>query len=90
MDQQKVDSRSPEMQKIMVALHESIASKPFSSLEETQAFVAQFMTQRNRSARNEFAGLSPEQMHRILHFPFDSPDLVTVAKLLPQQPTAPV
>ena len=45
-------------------------------MDELQALVANVADRRNRGARADFHGLSPEQMHRLLHFPFTSPHLV--------------
>ena len=35
---------------------------------------------------DDFHGLSPEQMHRFLHMPFESPDLVTFPPVLQVEP----
>jgi hypothetical protein len=48
------------------------------------------MRQRNRAPVADFHGLSPEQMHCILHFPFDSPSLVTYATVVAGEPKAPI
>jgi hypothetical protein len=48
------------------------------------------MKQRNQAPMDDFHGLSPEQMHRILHFPFDSPNLVTYAAVIAGELKAPI
>jgi hypothetical protein len=48
------------------------------------------MRQRNQAPMDDFHGLSPDQMHRILHFPFDSPNLVTYAQVVAGDPSAPI
>jgi hypothetical protein len=57
-------------------LQESMQTQEFQSLEEAQDFANQFMHQRNQAPLEEFSGLSPEQMYKILNFPFESPDTV--------------
>jgi hypothetical protein len=59
-------------------------------LEELRAFTDRFMRQRNQASLDEFHGLSPEWMHRILVFPFDSPELVTYAPLVAPDSSAPI
>ncbi len=51
----------------------------FGSLKELQWFTDRLVRQRNQRPRREFHGLSPEQMHRLLNFPFDSPEVVSFA-----------
>jgi hypothetical protein len=63
---------------------------PFGSLTEAQAFVERRMQQRNQRPLDEFHGLSPEQMYRLLHFPFAAPELVIFPDVLDTNPTAPI
>src|SRR3546814_19281633 len=44
----------------------------------------------NQRPREEFHGLSPEQMHRILNQPFNSPELARFPELLNSMPAAPI
>lgn len=62
----------------------------FESLTEVQAFVERHTQQRNQRPLDEFHGLSPEQMHRLLHFPFASPELVRLPEILTISPAAPI
>ena len=62
----------------------------FGSLNEVRTFVGRHTQQRNQRPLDEFHGLSPEQMHRLLHFPFTSPELVCFPELLDTKPTAPI
>jgi hypothetical protein len=48
------------------------------------------MREQNSTPLPEFHGLSPEQIHRLLAFPFDSPGLVSFMSPLETQPEAPV
>jgi hypothetical protein len=57
-------------------LQEAMKDQEFNSLEDAQAFVQQHMEMKNSRPLEEFGGLSPYQMHRLLHFPFDSPDVI--------------
>ena len=45
-------------------------------MEELQAVLNDFNRQKNTTPNEDFHGLSSEQMHRFLHFPFETPDLV--------------
>ena len=56
--------------------------RQFKSLAEAQAFVERRMQQQNQRPLDEFHGLSPELMYRILHFPFTSPELVLFPDVL--------
>ncbi|MEJ2419082.1 MAG: SEC-C metal-binding domain-containing protein [Exilibacterium sp.] len=60
---------------ISETLHKALESRQFNSLEEAQAFLDQITQQQNRRQLDEFHGLSPEQMHQMLNFPFASPGL---------------
>ncbi len=48
----------------------------FESEDDLKAFVANWQTQQNHRVIDDFQGLTAEQMHRFLHFPFDSQDLI--------------
>jgi len=41
-----------------------LEGKEFASLEEVKAFLATQMSKRNQAPKKDFAGLSPEQIHR--------------------------
>lgn len=47
-----------------------------SSMAELQSTVEQLAERRNKASMDDFRGLSPEQMHKILYFPFESPQVV--------------
>jgi len=57
-------------------LQDAIQGHNFQTLDEAQSFANAFMQQRNQTALVEFSGLSPEQMHKILNFPFASPEII--------------
>ncbi|MDF1553715.1 MAG: SEC-C metal-binding domain-containing protein [Deferrisomatales bacterium] len=57
-------------------IREILGAHPVDSMEGLQTLIANVAGRRNREARTDFHGLSPEQMHRLLHFPFTSPHLV--------------
>ena len=63
-------------QAIVDEIAEAAEERPFSSVEEINAFAKQRMNQRNQRALDEFCGLSPEQMTQLLYSPFDSPETV--------------
>jgi hypothetical protein len=71
-------------------LRQAMEGMPFGSLAEAEAFVGRHTKQRNQRPLDEFHGLSPELMHRMLNFPFASPDLVLFPDVLDASPAAPV
>jgi hypothetical protein len=71
-------------------LHEALQQAGCTSMEEVQAFARSFMERQNRVPLPEFHGLSPEQMHQFLFFPFDSPGLVSFVSPLEERPEAPI
>ena len=71
-------------------LRELIAGQEFNSLEEVQVLADQFMQQRNQQPQDDFQGLSSEQVHRMLNFPFDSPEFFSFSKILVLEPEAPI
>ncbi|MGA6994019.1 MAG: hypothetical protein WBX50_08990, partial [Candidatus Deferrimicrobiaceae bacterium] len=74
----------------MEELRRLIEGQKFTSPEDLQSFTDRFMRQRNQAPLDDFHGLSPEQMHRVLDFPFDSPELVTYAPVVAGDPNAPI
>ncbi len=78
------------MQDSMAEIKAMLAGQQFSSLEEAQAWLKRFMHTKNHAPVAEFHGLSPAQMHRFLHFPFDSPELARFADTIEPPVDAPV
>ena len=75
---------------VFAEIRQALQGRQFSSLEEVRSFTDRVMRQRNQASLDDFHGLSPEQMHRILVFPFDSPELVTYAPLVAPDSSAPI
>jgi hypothetical protein len=71
-------------------LRKALEGRQFNSREEAQAFVSRHAQEQNRRPRDEFHGLSPEQMHQILNLPFASPGLVRFPEVLDATPAAPI
>ena len=74
------------LQDVKDDVHDLLEGKSFGSVEEVQAFFDQYSQQQNTASMDDFHGLSPEQMHRFLYMPFDSPELVTFQRVLPTEP----
>jgi len=72
------------------SLRQVLGERQFNSFDEVQAFVEQHTQQQNRRVLDEFHGLSPEQIHRLLNFPFTSPQLVHFPEILVSSPKAPI
>jgi hypothetical protein len=75
---------------VMGELKELLKDKSFGSLDEANAFLRQHSQQRNQPPVDDFHGLSSEQMHRFLHFPYDTPHLVTIPSILDSNQQAPI
>jgi len=71
-------------------LRQAMEGTQFGSQTEVRAFVERHMQQQNQKPLDEFQGLSPEQMHHMLHFPFASPEFVHFPAALNSSPTAPI
>lgn len=71
-------------------IHEAMAGDEPADLEQAQARLNEIMEARNSRPVDDFHGLSPVQMGRILNAPFDSPDLIQITRPLPDTPQAPI
>ena len=71
-------------------LKDLLAGQEIDTIEDMQALADQFMQQRNQLPQDDFQGLSPEQVHRMLHFPFDTPEFFTFPETLSSEPDAPI
>ncbi|PIV00006.1 MAG: hypothetical protein COS57_17020 [Syntrophobacterales bacterium CG03_land_8_20_14_0_80_58_14] len=60
----------PRMSSVMDELRAAIAGKTFNSIDDANAFAQNFMESKNRVPQLDFLGLSSEQMHLLLNFPF--------------------
>jgi len=87
---QEAVEQSPGMSEVMGELRELLKGQSFGSLEEANAFLSRHMQQRSQAPIDDFHGLSPEQMHRFLHFPFDTPALIAFPSRLDITPQAPM
>jgi hypothetical protein len=67
-----------------------LAGQEFDSLEDVQALADQFMQQRNQQPQDDFQGLSSEQVHRMLHFPFETPEFFSFSETFSVEPEAPI
>ena len=87
---QENNRKHGEMETVMGEVKEVLENKSFASLEEANTFISRHMRLRNQAPTDDFHGLSPEQIHRILYFPFDSPNLVSIPSVLDTVPQAPI
>jgi len=71
-------------------IQKALEGKQFKSLEEANQFLAQQSRHQNSRAIDDFAGLSPEQMHGMLHAPYDSPNTIRFTEQFSRQPEAPI
>lgn len=89
-DKQEPGGQSTGAGKVMGELRELFKGQGFASRNEANAFLRKHMQKRNQDAVDDFHGLSPEKMHRFLHFPFDTPELVAFPSCLDIKPEAPI
>lgn len=82
MDKQNVNP----LQELKEDIHNLIGSRQFGSMEELQTVLNDFNRQKNTTPIEDFHGLSSGQMHRFLHFPFESPDLVSYSDQIAIEP----
>jgi len=68
-------------------IQEALRRSGASTLEQAQVVLADVMRRRNTAPQADFCGLSSEAMHRFLHFPYDSPDLVVSPTVLTTLPS---
>ncbi len=67
-----------------------LRDREFADESELQAFVDDFMAERNRRGLHDFDGLSPNQMRALLYSPFESPPLDELERRLPADVEAPI
>lgn len=75
---------------IMAEVQQALQGKTFTSEEAFQAYVGAIIDRHNRQPQDDFTGLSPEQMQRLLNRPLASPELVTFPSQLEHPPSAPI
>ncbi|GFO54852.1 hypothetical protein GMSM_18590 [Geomonas sp. Red276] len=80
----------PSMGEVMGELREVLEGQSFGSIEEVNAFLRQHMERRSQAPIDDFHGLSSEQMHRLLYFPFETPELFAFPSRLDIAPEAPI
>ena len=59
-----------DIEELKRLIQKEFAEKTFESLEDAQRSVNALMNRQNETGVADFEGLSPKQMHAVLHFPF--------------------
>ncbi len=90
LGRQDTGSSNGRANDVSTEMRQALGGQAFSSTEEAQAFLDEFMGRHNRQAVDDFQGLSPDQMYRFLHFPFGSSNLVSFSENLDMSPSAPI
>ncbi len=72
-----------EMRDLVENIRKKLECGEFASLAEAQSELESLMGQKNSTPVAEFHGLSPEQMYRFLHFPYESPELIQFVDVAP-------
>ena len=71
-------------------LKSQLQDREYGSLEEAQAFIGQKIAERQVTGLDDFCGLNPDQVHRILSKPFESPMIAKFPSLLANEPAGPI
>ena len=71
---------SNERADLLAELKGEITARDIASISELQAVADEVFRRRNLRSRDNFCGLSSEQMHHILHLPFDSAGIVSFSE----------
>jgi len=80
------ESIGPGASKIFDEMRPVMEGQHFESLEQAQAVASAFMERKNSQPQPAFLGLSPEQMHRVLHRPLvDTNDIVGLNADMPRE-----
>lgn len=83
-------SAAGQIEDVFADLQQALEGQEFASLKEANAFLANRVRQQEQAPLSDFDGLSPGQMHRFLHFPFESEDLVIFSGTLTEEPDTPI
>ena len=77
-----------EYAEIIAELRKATVDLDIGSFSELQALAERVFQQRNSRPRDEFCGLSADQMYSFLHVPFDSTEIVSFSDNFPSPPEA--
>ena len=86
-------STPPEPDTMEALLKDIEAALPDSLTESDDGMMNLFATLSDQAMPQpevDFQGLSPADMHRLLYFPLESPDIVVLPEILEDEPVAPV
>ncbi|WP_432821842.1 YecA family protein [Trichloromonas sp.] len=88
-DQQK-DTPKSRSAEVLSEIQQLLKGAEFASLDDVNSVISSHMNRRNQAPLEDFSGLSPSQMNRLLNFSFDSPTIATFSEILDVDPEAPV
>ncbi len=71
-------------------LSELLSGQEFDSIEDFQSAADTLVAMQNSKPQDDFLGLSSEQMHRMLNYPYDTPELFQFPDALSIEPEAPI
>lgn len=90
LDKDKLSSNQGIGGNISNELQKEIEGMHFSNIEEVQSFADDWVKDRNQTSLDQFQGLSPEQVHKLIYYPFSSPELVTFPETVSSVSEAPI
>lgn len=82
--------KDDEKDEVIDRIRAMIEGSLFDSFEDAKSVIDGYMQQQQLQGIDDFQGLSAEQMHHFLYFPFDSPQFVTFAEAPPEALNAPI
>ncbi|MCF6219295.1 MAG: SEC-C domain-containing protein [Gammaproteobacteria bacterium] len=71
-------------------LKELLSAQDFDSIDDMQAATDALVEKQNQNSRDDFLGLSSEQVFRMIHFAYETPELFQFSDALPMEPDAPI
>jgi len=84
------ESPSAAVQAVRDELRQALEGRSFDSQEGFEEAAASHLEAANQRPVDDFQGLSPDQMYRLLYHPFESPELVSFGEAIEGRPEAPV
>ena len=78
-----IDSKPSDLQAFLLG-------QDFDSIEELQQSADTFLLNQNQMPEDDFHGLTPEQVHLMLNFAFETPEQFTFKSKLSIEPKAPI
>ena len=77
-----------QAQPVIQQVKQNLEGQAFDSDADMRQALAQEVEAHNHRPQDDFQGLTPEQMHRLVYYPFDAPDMVRFGAGIQERPAA--